>query len=184
MTDFPDPVAHQMRDMETQPLDQTNAQDTRPGGHSAKNARQAGASDNQHGSGETPMVETPAMRQVTWLRCLAAHLEAHPHLPPVTVPGDEAEMSQLVASHDAADLLDWAQTLINPTATVKDIEGDAFVYITGSFLDIPWGVLRQITVWTVVPHLLDQVGPLERFEKRPLPLHVLRGFAAGIRTVA
>lgn len=111
---------------------------------------------------------TPALRQAACLFALAEHLTRNPHLSEVIVHLDKLQLSK----RSAAALLDWADSLTAPTASVQGIKGQAFAYVTGS---LPSGV---VTVWTTVPGLLDVLGLDDEARSTPLDLDVFRTFAA------
>lgn len=115
---------------------------------------------------------TPALRQAAFLFALAEHLTRHPHLSEVMVGFGKLQLPY--SRRSAAALLDWADSLTAPTASVQGIEGQAFVYVTGSMSS------GEVTVWDTVPGLLDALGLDDEARSTPLDLDVFRAFAAGV----
>lgn len=116
---------------------------------------------------------TPALRQAAGLFALAQHLTRHPHLAPVLVLETKMQLQWVQPHLQAAKLLDWADSLTGPTATVQGIKGEAYVHVTGS---TPWG---EFTVWSTVSGLLDSLGSDDDADRAPLDLAVFRAFADG-----
>jgi hypothetical protein len=114
----------------------------------------------------------PALRQATFLIALAHHLTMHAHLAAVVVHSDGLQIAGTGPAAKGSALLAWADTLTDPTAIVRNIDGAAFVYVAGS------AGPAQVRVWTVVPGLLSVLSPALKPDDPDRSLS-----AAGLRTL-
>lgn len=112
-----------------------------------------------------------ALQQALLLRALASHLTEYPHLQPPHNFDDHGTTLQLTGG--ATELLDWADSLTSVRLTVQNIADEAFVYAEGVLFRY------EITVWAVVPGLLEVLGERYPSGRYNLAFEVLRAFAAG-----
>lgn len=116
--------------------------------------------------------------QAAMLTAVASHLTNHPDLGPVNILSeDRLQLRQ--TDRPGRDLAAWADTLTDPAVDVHAIhcEDDtyrAFVYVVGQLGD------RDVSVWDVVPGLVDALGGPEAFDSTghaEITLDALRGYA-------
>jgi len=114
---------------------------------------------------------TPAVELAARLQALAAHLTRHPHLAPVTV--HERELQIQYQDQPAAALLAWAESLTDVSVQVRNIDGRAYVDVTGT------ATAGTVTVWTTMPPF----WPAADDGLCPIDLDVLRAQAQPDRPI-
>lgn len=119
---------------------------------------------------------TPAVQQAALFAALAQHLTRHPHLTPLysVTPSVGLHIDVGPSTPQAgAALVEWADTLTNPTVMVRRIEGEAFVSVTGA------AGPAEVRVWAVIPGLLDALEWRATETDRAIDMSQLRAIVAG-----
>lgn len=118
---------------------------------------------------------TPALRQAAFLFALAQHLTKYSDLEPVNVLGRAPGEDLQLRSHgvrNAGALVAWADSLTEPSVSVKCIGDAAYVDVTGGMPTSP------ATVWTTIDGFLEHSGWESGERTREIGLDVLREFDA------
>lgn len=114
---------------------------------------------------------TPALRLAARLHAVAEHLTRHPHLAPVNVISDKLQLQW--QAEPAAALLAWTESLTDVSVRVRNIDGKAFVDVTGT------ATVGTATVWTTMPLF----WPAADDASCPIDLDVLRAQSQADRPV-